>query len=409
MKRVFLLLALVFVFSGCFSSRKVDLTIYSYKPEYTLTLEKIIESFKTNNKNINIKIEEVRNDAISVLDAALLRGDAPEIVMVPSYSVLNKYVEKGYLLDISNELFKERISASLLTGISYEDKLFGFPLDLSLFGVVYNRDVFDRNNVAIPGNKDRLLNICESLEKNGVKPFAASVKDFWTLGFIFAMGHSTIIGGNNKTWIDSMNSGIGSFKGERIKYVFDAFDTFKRYSGRNVLESTYVSQITEFTKGNASMMIQNLQSYNMVKSLTPDVNYGFFPLPFTENKEDTKVFCDVDNVLALNSKIDRYKKRSALLFLDYLSQDQQQKMLITQCNIASPFNISDRTDLDNFHQDLQDYIASDKITLWTFSEWTVAVFETSKSLLYDYLAGKRSRSEVIDTLDEVWRKTKSDK
>lgn len=403
MKNVMLCIFLSLFLFSCTNNKKVDLTLLSYKPEYTEVFNKTIEMFKLKNKNVDIKIEEVRNDAISIFEAKLLAGEASDIIMFPSYDVLYKNIEKGYFTDIADAEFKKNISPKFLDGISYDGKLYGFPLNLSVFGVQYNKDIFEKYKINVPNNDKSLIYVCETLEKNGITPFASSIKDAWTLGFLFACGHSSIIGNNNKLWFDSMNSGLGSFRGEKMKYIFDFFDVYKRFSGKNGLEKTYTMQIEDFAKGNAAMMIQNIQSYNMIENLSPQLRVGLFALPFTGEPDETKLFADVENVLVINSRIKSEKKKIALDFLNFLSTDECQNILVKQCKIASSFNVLIKAELPQFHQDILNYTAVNKITLWNFTKWSKGVFELSKGYFHDYLTGRKSRSEITDSLDDSWR------
>ncbi len=398
MKKLLVISLILSIFTGCSLGLKGKLTIYSYRPEFSRALKKVIEAFNKQHKLVEIVIDEVRNDAMPILDARFRNETAPDILMVPNYKKIKEYAKDGYIKDLSEMKYNTKVGNNLSKGYKYNEKIYGFPMNVRSFGIIYNKDIFDKNNLGIPKTAEELRHVCLVLANNGVTPFAPSIKDSWPLGFIYAMGHAAIMENNEAAWIESMNTGIGSFKSSKADGIFNILNLYRDNSGVKISDSTYRSQTADFAEGKAAMIIQNFQSYNMIKSIK-NGRYGYFAIPFMD-EGTPRLFMDVETVLAVNAKLKKTKIAAA--FLEFLSSNEAQIIIMKESTIIPPFKNTPIDNKDKIYSDLYSYINNDMTMPWTFNKWPVSVFESSKSIIAEYMTGKRNQSEVYEKMDEIW-------
>ncbi|HPY87505.1 MAG TPA: extracellular solute-binding protein [Spirochaetota bacterium] len=412
MKKAFLLLIALSLLST-FSCKKdktdgeVKLQLFHYKQEIVNELKEITALFKEKYPNITIETETIPNDAQTVLKTKLQSGEAPEIMMLQSYTTVFDYAEAGYLLDLSKEAFMQRIVAGAKKSVTFKGSQYAVPMDMAGIGVIYNKDIFAKYNIAIPQTLDELKGVCDVLNKNGIIPFAVSISDNWPLGHFFSMAHTAFIGDKLDTWIKSMNDGVGSFKSEDMNRAFEVFDFYKNNAGPKAMETTYNNQYTNFASGKYAMMVQGLWAYGTgSKTVNPALKAGFFPFPFTNDPSQTKLYVDTDSTLAVSATASPEKIDAAKKFLDFLTGDEGVKLWVEKCKLIPTVKGANVDSLDEPYQDLMKYINEGKIMPWAFSIWPVTVFEQSKVAMQEYYSGQKNKDQVMEYLDNLWKISK---
>ena len=109
MKRfaLFLLAAMSLLCVGCKkeNNKKITLHLFHYKQEIVNEMEEMASAFHNLYPNITIETETIPNDAQTVLKTRLFGGEAPDIMMLQSYSTIEEYAKEGFLADLTNEAF----------------------------------------------------------------------------------------------------------------------------------------------------------------------------------------------------------------------------------------------------------------------------------------------------------------
>ncbi len=63
---------------------------------------------------------------------------------------------------------------------TFDDKVYGFPLDLSYWFMWYNTDIYEKYGLEVPDTWDEMLANCDVLVENGITPFSLTGSDSWT-------------------------------------------------------------------------------------------------------------------------------------------------------------------------------------------------------------------------------------
>lgn len=294
-----LLAAATLLCVGCKKeNKKITLHLFHYKQEIVNEMEEMAGAFHNLYPNITIETETIPNDAQTVLKTRLFGGEAPDIMMLQSYSTVFEYAKEGFLADLTKENFMNNVVNAAKKSVTYNDKIYALPLDMAGIGVIYNKDLFEKLGLEIPKTYSELKNVCKVISDNGYTPFALSIRESWPLGHFISMAHTAAIGDNLDSWLAEMNAGTGTFASEEMNKMFEVFDFFKANGGDKAMEMDYNSSLNNFASGNYAMMVQGLWAYGAAMKLNPTLNAGFFPFPFTDDPEKTKLYVDTDSTLA---------------------------------------------------------------------------------------------------------------
>ena len=98
---------------------------------------------------------------------------------MPDLVTWMKEIEPEFLSDINGEAFLDNLNADTVAGANaiYDNAVYAMPIDNGYIGLYYNKDVLAANHIEIPSTYSELVAACETLQANGVTPFASSLSD----------------------------------------------------------------------------------------------------------------------------------------------------------------------------------------------------------------------------------------
>lgn len=190
--------------------------------------DKLITEYAVDNYNATsqsgYKVVSVptQNDTYKEkLVIAMSSGKAPDVFVSWSGGPMNEYIEAGYaqpiddLLDASD--IKDQIMDAALAQGKYKGETYAIPfLNVSISGVFYNKEIFEKYNLEIPNTVSELENICDVLVANDIIPFALANASKWT-GSMYFMNLATRYGGLEP--FQEAVAGTGSFENESFVYA----------------------------------------------------------------------------------------------------------------------------------------------------------------------------------------------
>src|SRR5574344_306775 len=102
-----------------FAADAVKLEMYYYKQENQDGLKNIVKAFEKDNPGISIDMLIIPNDADAAMSARAAQGKLPDIMQMQSYSRVQEYASKGYLVDLSKEAALSKVVASSLPAVTW--------------------------------------------------------------------------------------------------------------------------------------------------------------------------------------------------------------------------------------------------------------------------------------------------
>ena len=114
-------------------------------------VQKCKEVYEEKYPNVTLNIETVGADNYTtILQTKLASDDAPAIFDLASNYDLSVYDEAGHLADLSGQPCLDLVDSDLLLEGQVSGVQKGIPIEITGYGVFYNEDVFEENQLEIP-------------------------------------------------------------------------------------------------------------------------------------------------------------------------------------------------------------------------------------------------------------------
>jgi raffinose/stachyose/melibiose transport system substrate-binding protein len=199
------------------------------------------------------------------------------------------------------------------------------PYSVAGAGVIYNRDVFDAAGVDVPTTWTQFIAACETFKSKGITPIQATITEAWSIKqgiFEFVSGGMIPDIPGFFDQMHAQGTDIGPDSPVSFQKVFA--DPCRRmlelvpYFNANARNDNYSQGNSAFAAGAAAMMFQGPWAFSQITGINPDINAGMFPLPATDNPDDTKVAVNLDLVAYIPNSQSDVSREGAHEFLGFL-------------------------------------------------------------------------------------------
>lgn len=186
-------------------------------------LEYAVEEFNKNTKSgYTVQNIPTQNDNYKEkLVVAMSSGECPDMYTSWSGGPMNEYIKSGYAQPL-DDLYektglKDEFMEAALAQATYDGKLYAVPTyNISLAGVFYNKEMFEKYNLEVPSTVSELEAVCDKLKEEGITPFALANGPKWT-GSMYFQCLAARKGGLEP--FQKAVSGEGTFEDECFKYA----------------------------------------------------------------------------------------------------------------------------------------------------------------------------------------------
>jgi ABC-type glycerol-3-phosphate transport system substrate-binding protein len=238
----------------------------------------VINDFSKKHSGIVVNYQKVDGENYSDTLRTKIACDDDIDVMGIKESDYADFVGKGYLVDLSGKEFLNNYREDVRTalrGLDGEGREYAVAYESYVYGIWYNKILFEKYNLAVPHNYDEFLKVCGVLKKNGTSPLILGARDDWNAGLLYLLGEQSG---------DSASSGskASQLPDSGMKQALKDLSTFVDfgYIAKNSINLTYQQAFSEFSRGRAAMMITGDSAVNLVKD---DIDLvcdpGVFQLP----------------------------------------------------------------------------------------------------------------------------------
>ena len=286
----------------------------------------------------------VPNDADATMSARAAQGKLPDILQMQSYSRVQEYAEKGYLVDLTKQPVLGKVVDSAKPSVTWNGKYWGLPMDFAGIGIIYNKAIFAKYGIQPPATYRDLERICRTLRTNGMTPFAGLLKENWSMGHFITLIHTNLLAEKNipvAKFIADMNAGKTSYGVVDTDKLFSVIDFYRANMDKNAEEWNWNEQQAAFAEGKAAMMVQGLWSYGAAIGTNPSLDCGFVPFPVFNDAKMNKFYADVDSCFGVSAQSAPDKKAAALKFLEWLATPQAQKIWVEDYKLTLSFKGAD--------------------------------------------------------------------
>jgi len=157
--------------------------------------EEAVARFEEKHPDVEVKMLQIPNDAYKQkLSVAMSGNKAPDVFHSWGGGWLKNFVDQGKVYDITETTDKSHFNELALNNATYDGKVYGVPLGLSMDVVFYNKEIFDKYGLTPPKTYDEWLSVIDTLKENNIIPIALANQTKWPGAYYFMNFASRIAG-----------------------------------------------------------------------------------------------------------------------------------------------------------------------------------------------------------------------
>lgn len=388
--------------AGCGTSSagngKVQLEVFSTKPENKNILQSMIDDFNKQNPDINVTLSAPA-DAGTVLKARLTKDDVPDLMSLGGDAVnYAPLVDADMLSDLSNESFTKEIDESYIEMLNQlkekpDGKVYAIPYATNAGGIIYNKDLFAKLGLKVPKTWDELMDVCNKIEASGGIPFYLTLKDAWT-----GMPYWNALTSNlqPKNFLKDRKTEKTTFAATHGEIV-DKMLQIGNNAEKDILGVSYDDGNAAFSHGKAFMYIQGNWAISEIKKGNSKINLGMFMLPASSDADKNSVLSGVDVAFAISK--DSPHQAEAKKFIAYmLEKENSQKYIKDQFAFSAVKGVEQE---DPSVTEIQKSLTEGKIIGFS-DHYYPAAFDTAS--LVQGLYTKKNKAEFLKKIDVEYHK-----
>lgn len=135
---------------------------------------------------VDIEFTASGTELDNLLKTRLAAGDAPDLVIYNTGSLLAPLDPKNNFIDLTDESYADKIDPTFKKTASIDGRLYAIPFGLTQAGaVMYNKKVYQKYGLSVPRTWKEFLANCDILKKNGETALIGTFKDSWTSQVLF--------------------------------------------------------------------------------------------------------------------------------------------------------------------------------------------------------------------------------
>ncbi|MBU5211299.1 ABC transporter substrate-binding protein [Heyndrickxia oleronia] len=327
--------------AGCSSSssdsekkvNKVELTIYSWRPEDKAAYEKFIDEFEKENRGVEVKFKPFKSTEYgTILTNALSSGKGPDIIQLRPYQGATTIADSGYLLPLDNVKGLTDIPKEYLDAAKGSDgKVYGVPLTLNSAVIFYNTQLFKENGLEPPKTWDQLLQVSKEFQSKDIVPIAQSGKASYLLSLTHSVIGATTYDGNQ--FVEEFLTGEVNLHDPRFVESIKRMKELEPFFPKDFVAIEDKDAQALFYTGKAAMYINGDYRLESFEQNNPDLPIDILPSVANTEGGDTPSVTWVDGSYGV-VKASKHQKE-ALKFMEFLASKKFGQMFSDELNRMS--------------------------------------------------------------------------
>ena len=291
-------------------------------PAYTLNVTEVPSS--EIDQVIQTRISAANVDIVSFQTFSKPQEDwNKDSVDKPAWQ---QYIDEGLLVDLTDEAFVQNYNLDTLMGNAYHDRLYSLNMGTVAYtGLFYNKAIFAELGLEIPKTWDEFIAVCEKVKADGrYSVLSAGAADQWPLNMFANAIISANYGDGAEELAQKLLTGEMKHTDHEFKLVYDCMKQFASYLEPGVTGIAYSDAPGRFALGNMAMYADGSWSFADIEKANPDLEYGYFPLPGVNVREDGLdpqygIKYDLSFAVPTNAP----NGEGALAFLEFISRKEE--------------------------------------------------------------------------------------
>ena len=382
----------------------ITLTFMLPQTHFKSFVQEAILKFEEEHEGVKIDVQVIPdNQWTNLVTTKAFTNETPDIIRI----------DKGVIMEIGKDRFvefdesepwMERVIDSELEYKKIDGRVYGLPVcSNSTLGLVYNKKLFEENNLAIPKTIEEMKAVCESFKKIGIITLYASDKDSWTTQIWFSGAADQIA--PKGTWDKLLKNELSWSDIPEFIQVLNDMVLLRElgYTNDNYMMATYSSAVDAMAAGSVAMCASGHFFLNDVLNKNPNIDLGMAPLPY-----DDKI-----TVIQGGGQLAIFKKSKhvsvAKEFLDWFSQAENMD-IFTEGWGYTPLFKDQKEKLPMWLEELNEqYINSGNVAFHIESELMGVNTNDFWSSQQEMLGGDLTALEALKKWDESFQRQMRDK
>jgi raffinose/stachyose/melibiose transport system substrate-binding protein len=309
------------------SSSPGDIRLEETKPEVVGYFDNLVSEFNKTHPGIH-----VTHDSTSSLIAQFVRGAPPDIDCDNYNLTTSIFIARGVLANLAHlpeaKTIDPKVQALVTQYAQFGHETSVLPFSIAAAGVIYNVETFDKAGVEVPRTWSELLAACDKFKSKNIVPIYATYKDSWTV----QQGMWDYVGGGTLNVADFFrrlnDEGDNLSSSSPVSFekdfapVVDKMQQLLPYSNSDAASRAYADGNSAFAQGQGAMYLQGPWAIGEIAAINPKLKVATFPLPATDNPDDTKCRVNLDLAIWIPRSLSGAKRANAIKVLQYLMQPQ---------------------------------------------------------------------------------------
>jgi len=384
------------------TSKKAVITVIQNKVEIQQQLEAAAKEFNSTHKNVEVQILGAAGDnLVTTLQSQFASSPekAPTIFTCGSGSEFEKFF--NYMTPLDSAKSASKIAKGQADDAMKDGKLYGLPMAIEGFGLIYNKTIFKDAGVNAEDIKSMsdLIAACQKLAKvkGVVKPLAFAKETYFQ--FMHPFNWPFAVMSNYKEVIPKVISGDTKLKDiPEVKQYAQDLETLKPYT--NLAKDSYDDQLAGFASGKYAVIHQGNWAESALADYIVTFEYGMIGMPANGN---TSIAVGNTNFFRVNKYASKDQQTAAISFLDWLFTEKSGQTYVTdKFKLIPAYNGFDTSNLSPLSKDVAKYSEAGKTVPWTFNLFPAGVDKDCSSAMEKFYAGKSTPEQLLDEINKVW-------
>jgi raffinose/stachyose/melibiose transport system substrate-binding protein len=323
-------------------------------------------------------------------------------------------------LTSENAPWLSHASDGAIEGGTFGGKVLGAPWSVQGYGLLYNKRVVDQVyngqfDPATINTRDALKAFLEKIEAAGI-PATMLHGANWSLGGHYltlsyaVQGPATTDGTG---FIDKIKAGTQKIEDSPIfQGYMDTLDLLVKhnYNKADPLVADFNQDILAFAQGKCATFFMGDWSWtSMVELENIDTEYGFIPVPWSNNPDDygnTEVVMVLPKFQVIDkSQNSEEQVKAALDALGWMLTDPEGQQFFLDAGFFMPYkNVRTDIEYNSMTTSVADYAQRGKtINLGCFSYISGDAWTETGNLMLKYISGAIDRQELAQGINDYWK------
>jgi len=255
--RVLAVMGLAMVLSGCVQSRQAHtesaaafdepqydwgsisgekLVIWGIYPEMERSyITKAFDRYQEFTDN-ELEIVQIPKEEFEQQVLASVAGEIekPDILLSYGGTNIEAFQPDENFYDFSDAVWVDDLTDTSINQTVYNGKIIGLPhWEASVSGTLYNKEIFEKYNLEVPGTQEAFLQVCETLMQNGITPLYMPGKEISMLLYQFPMDCLV----EDTDILNGLNDGTLGY--DDLPHMREVADWYKTMAQKGYLGETY--------------------------------------------------------------------------------------------------------------------------------------------------------------------------